>query len=59
MAEKAYLPLGIVAVLKSLILSKLVHLWILLPNPPDDFVNKKKLNVFCTDLEPKMTELVE
>ena len=32
-------PLGRVAILKSLILSKLVHLWILLPNPPDDFVN--------------------
>ena len=25
--------------MKSLILSKLVHLWILLPDPPDDFVN--------------------
>ena len=32
-------PLGRVAILKSLILSKLVHLWILLPDPPDDFVN--------------------
>ena len=32
--------LGRVAVLKSLILSKLVHLWMLLPNPLDDFVNK-------------------
>ena len=31
---------GRVAVLKSLILFKLVHLWILLPNSPDDFVNK-------------------
>ena len=32
-------PLGRVAVLKSLIVSKLVHLWLLLPNPPDDFTN--------------------
>ena len=32
-------PLGRVAILKSLILSKLVHLWILLPDPPGDFVN--------------------
>jgi hypothetical protein len=29
-------PLGRVAILKSLILSKLVHLWMLLPNPPDN-----------------------
>jgi hypothetical protein len=28
-------PLGRVAVLKSLILSKLINLWMLLPNPPD------------------------
>ena len=28
-------PLGRVAVLKSLILSKIVYLWLLLPNPPD------------------------
>ena len=27
-------PLGRVAILKSLILSKLSHLWILLPDPP-------------------------
>lgn len=32
-------PLGRVAVLKSLILSKLIHLWMLLPDPPDDFIN--------------------
>ena len=30
-------PLGRVAVLKSMILSKLTHLWLLLPNPPDIF----------------------
>jgi hypothetical protein len=33
-------PLGRVAVLKSLILSKLVHLWLLLPNPPDVMINQ-------------------
>ena len=32
-------PLGRVAVLKSLILSKIIHLWILLPNPPDSLVD--------------------
>ena len=31
--------LGIVAVSKSLVLSKLIHLWILLPNPPDEYIN--------------------
>ena len=30
-------PMGRVAVLKSLILSKLTHLWLLLPNPPEAF----------------------
>ena len=29
-------PLGTVAVLKSLILSKIINLWILLPNPPEN-----------------------
>ena len=38
-------PLGRVAVLKSLILSKLIHLWILLPDPPDNFV--KDLQKIC------------
>ena len=33
------MPLGRVAVLKSLILSKIVYLWILLPNPPDKLVD--------------------
>ena len=32
-------PIGRVAVLKSLILSKIVYLWILLPNPPDKLVD--------------------
>ena len=30
---------GSVAVLKPLVLSKLIHLWILLPNPPDEYTN--------------------
>ena len=38
-SKRLIIPLGRVAILKSLILSKLVHLWILLPDPPDDFVN--------------------
>ena len=32
-------PLGRVAVLKSLILSKIVYLWIFLPNPPGKLVD--------------------
>ena len=54
-------PLGRAAVLKSLILSKLVHLWILLPNLPDDFVNKlekKKESVLHFLGTKNKTELV-
>ena len=32
-------PIGRIAILKSLILSKLIHLFILLPNPPDKFLD--------------------
>ena len=39
-------PLGRVAVLKSLILSKIIHLWMLLPNPPDNLVNELRKTVF-------------
>ena len=39
-------PLGRVAVLKSLILSKIIHLWMLLPNPPDNLVNELQKTVF-------------
>ena len=35
--KRSITPLGRVAVLKSLILSKLTFLWLLLPNPPDNF----------------------
>ena len=38
-------PLGRVAILKSLILSKLIYLWILLPNPPPNFI--KDLQIKC------------
>ena len=37
--KRSITPLGRIAILKSLILSKLIHLWILLPNPPDDFMD--------------------
>jgi len=33
-------PLGRIAVLKSLVLSKLTYLWLLLPNPPDEQMNR-------------------
>ena len=36
--KRVITPLGRIAVLKSLILSKLVHLFMLLPNPPDNYV---------------------
>ena len=39
-------PLGRIAVLKSLVLSKLIFLWILLPNPPDEMIKDIQLNVF-------------
>ena len=45
-SKRLITPLGRVAILKSLILSKLVHLWILLPDPPYDFVNNLRKCVF-------------
>ena len=39
-------PLGRVVVLKSLILSKIIKLWMLLPNPPDNLVNELQKTVF-------------
>ena len=44
--ERQITPLGRVAVLKSLIVSKIIHLWLLLPNPPDNFVNEFQKTVF-------------
>ena len=37
--------LGRVAVLKSLILPKIIHLWILLPNPPDSLFDELQKTV--------------
>ena len=39
-------PLGRLAILKSLILSKLIYLWILLPNPPDNVTQEIQNLVF-------------
>ena len=38
--------LGRIAIFKSLILSKLVHLWLLLPDPPDTFIEDLQKMVF-------------
>lgn len=40
-SQRTITPVGRVGVLKSLVLSKLIHLWILLPDPPDHFIKKK------------------
>ena len=45
-AKRSTTPIGKVAVLKSLILSKLIYLWIMLPNPPDDLINKLQKKCF-------------
>lgn len=39
-------PLGRIAVLKSLILSKLVYLWLLLPNPPDSVIDDIQIAIY-------------
>ena len=46
MAKEADNPLGRIAILKSLILSELLHLWLLLPEPPETFIEDllKKIN---------------
>jgi exonuclease III len=41
--KRTITPIGKVAILKSLILSKLIYLWIMLPNPPDDIINQLQL----------------
>ena len=38
--QRTIKPLGKIAILKSLILSKIVQLWMLLPNPPGGFIDK-------------------
>lgn len=39
-------PLGRIAILKSLILSKLVHLWMFLPNPPIEEINMIQKSIY-------------
>ena len=39
-------PLGRIAILKSLILSKLVFLWMLLPNPPHNLIKEIQQGIF-------------
>ena len=38
--------MGRIAILKSLILSKLVYLWLLLPNPPDGIIEEIQKSIF-------------
>ena len=37
--KRSITPVGRVAILRSLLLSKLVHLWMLLPDPPDNIID--------------------
>ena len=39
-AKRSTTPIGKVVVLKSLVLSKLIYLWIMLPNPPEDLIDE-------------------
>ena len=45
-SKRQLTPLGRLAILKSLILSKLIYLWILLPYPPDGVINDIQSEVF-------------
>ena len=44
--KRTITPLGKIAILKFQILSKILQLWMLLPNPPDGFIDKLKKNCF-------------
>ena len=44
--KRQIMPLGRVAVLKSLILSKIIHLWILPPHQPDNLVDELQKTIF-------------
>ena len=43
--KRMIMPLGKIAIWKSLILFKFVQLWLLLPNPPDGFIDKLQKNL--------------
>ena len=45
-AKRSTTPLGKVVVLKSLVLSKLIYLGIMLPNPPDDLIETLQKKCF-------------
>lgn len=45
-SKRQITPLGRVAILKSLVLSKLTYLWLLLPNPPDPLILEIQKFVF-------------
>ena len=45
-AKRSTTPIGKVVVLKSLVLSKLIYLWIMLPNPPDDLIETLQKKCF-------------
>ena len=44
--KRSNTPVGRVVVLKSLILSKLIYLWIMLPNPPDQLIKNLQKRCF-------------
>ena len=44
--QRTNTPMGRTVVLKSLILSKLIYLWILLPNPPNNALKKLQSDIF-------------
>ena len=44
--QRTNTPMGRTVVLKSLVLSKLIYLWILLPNPPNNILRKLQSDIF-------------
>ena len=45
-SKRQITPLGRIAILKSLILSKLIYLWLLLPNPPNRIVDEIQKDIY-------------
>ena len=45
-AKRSTTPIGKVVVHKSLVLSKLNYLWIMLPNPPEDLIDELQKKCF-------------